>query len=198
MGLIKPLKAIKSDFLHLIIGVVFVLDCTFFYCVQTDAKSPKSSTGHSTTKKCEQNSSERLDFSLEQLLAVLKGEPAPLAISVDIAPDTFIGKAKDLTISGCYQKISGKVIGVAVNGLGRPFELTVSKVIDLANLKKSADGKMLKEKMINAIRTQQNPDVFLDRAGTRYHLQKISGRLNFHCTNAGADDRAIIKAQPAI
>lgn len=194
MGLIKPSKPIHSAVLHFVV----VLVCTSLHCGQANAKSLEGPTSHGTTKDCEQNSLERLDFNLEKLLAILKGEPAPLAISVDVAPDTFIAKAKDLSISGCYQKKSGKVIGVAVNGLGKQFESTVLKVIDLANLKNSADGKMLKEKMINAIRTQQNPEVFLDQAGTRYHLQKFSGRLNFHCTNARADDRAIVKAQPAI
>jgi hypothetical protein len=141
--------------------------------------------------------SESLCFSVDQLVKALETGDTPLKVlSKDTDKELFTLRLKGIKIMGCARKASGKIIHVTVAGIGSEFNACVEKLIRLANGANTAASAEIVARFTTNLRDKANPDENFQQDGTRYYLHRFSGVPTFHCTNARADERAIIRAQP--
>lgn len=103
-----------------------------------------------------------------------------------------------ISILGCSQK-DGTVTDVSVICRQMPdksqFYTCIEKIINLANSHHKEIANTIATRFIHR-NTKQNSEEYLERDGTRYHLQKLFGSSTFHCCSVDSDDQAIRKAQP--
>jgi hypothetical protein len=115
---------------------------------------------------------------------------------MQLTNEFFELQLRGINVEGSLRKDSRKVIFVTVSGNGSEFNTCVKRIIELAGAKNKGAVNLIVTRFTAHLQRQVNPDEYFEQDGTRYHLQIISGVRTFHCTNARADDRAILRAQP--
>jgi hypothetical protein len=140
---------------------------------------------------------ENLGFCFDDLITSLRSGEKPVKIlSKRVAEQFFELQLKDVKVMGYPRNVSHKVIYVTVSGTGSEFQSCVERIIKLANAKNNTASTGIIARFTTNLRGKVRPEEYFQQYGIRYHLQSISGVPTFHCTNARADDRAIIRAQP--
>jgi hypothetical protein len=132
------------------------------------------------------------------LIATLKNAAVPIGVlSVKISPDNFtMNLIEGIRIAGCHNRVNHRVIDLTVFGKGSKFKECVDRVTRLASAGREGPADLFAMPFMTAPPSQEVYEEYVERDGTRYHMQKLSGAYSFHCCNARADDRAILKAQP--
>ncbi len=140
---------------------------------------------------------ENLGFRFDQLISSLNTGDKPVKIlSTRVCDEFFELQMKEVKVVGYYRNLSKKVIYVVVSGNGAQFQACVVSIIKLANSNNKAALSKIVARFTTSLHGKAGPEEYFQQGGIRYHLQNISGVPTFHCTNAKADDRAIIRAQP--
>ncbi len=157
----------------------------------------KAESKNLTRAGADKEISEDLRFTVEQLISSLRnGIKRPSSLSIEKANDLFALRLKDVNITGYPRKVSHKVVHVTVSGTGVEFNTCVERVIRLASADNKTAARDIVTRFTTNLHDQVNPNVYFEQDGARYYFHKFSGIPTFHCTNAKADDRAILKAQP--
>lgn len=154
-----------------------------------------SAIGHSSQQQALKD--DNLGFSVEALVTALKFGNSPLKnLSLEVKGESFTIKMTGISIFGVRNKDSYKVVSFSVLGTGPNFSNCLERVLRLANEKHSQTADWLVGRFITDIRGDENPEVFLEKDGIRYHLQKLVGLTTFHCSNATVENNLLLRAQP--
>lgn len=137
-----------------------------------------------------------LGFTVNQLFTALKNSNAALKPSLEYKDTLFKIRLSSIKVTGCTRKKSHVISDVCVSGKGLEFNNCVEQVVKLASQNNGTAAEVLMKLKAHQIQ-QRSSELFFDKNGVRYHKLRILGVPIFHCTNAQADNRAILKAQPS-